>query len=137
MTRVKFVSREKYSVFLKRAAQYHTTMESAYNTGDYDACVGSAVHCTISIVDAISVRMLGRKSSAQNHMEIVLMLKEVKTTNEMEKARVCDMLPRIIEMKTLAEYEDRNMSKADAEKTKQTCEKIYTFIITELKKMVI
>lgn len=134
MTRVKFVSRERYNVFLNRARQYKSAMEASYEQGDYDACIGSAVHCIIAVVDAISVLVLGKKSSAQNHNEIALMLKEIKTSNESEKAKTCDLLLQIIGMKTLAEYEDKNMSKAEAEKAKRICEKVYTFVVDEIEK---
>lgn len=134
MTRVKFVSREKYIIFLKRAEQYRNAMKTSYEHGDYDATVGSAVHCTISVIDAISVLVLGKKSSAQNHNEIVILLNEIKTTDESEKSRVRGFVVQIISMKTLAEYEDNNMSKANAEKTMHLCEKVYVFIDGEIQK---
>ncbi|MFH0884952.1 MAG: HEPN domain-containing protein, partial [Candidatus Micrarchaeota archaeon] len=119
----------------ERAKQYYTSMEDAYGKGNYDACTGNAVHCAISAVDAFTVMKLGRKSSAQNHNEIILLLKEARTTDEAEKARVCEKLYELLSMKTIAEYDDRQLSKADADRARTLCEKIYSFLESEVERM--
>jgi HEPN domain-containing protein len=127
MTRTKSVSREKYEVFWKRARQYQDSMEDSFSRGAYDACVSHAVHCAISSIDAITVLRIGKKSSAQNHNEIVMLLKDTRTHDESEKGKIIDSIFRLIEMKTLAEYEDKSMSKGDAEKAVDFCKKVFNF----------
>jgi HEPN domain-containing protein len=132
MGRVKAVSRDRFAVFLGRARQYLDSMDGALGRGDYDACVGNAVHCAISALDVLAVKMLGRKSSGQNHTEAFLLLKEIKALQESEKSKVSDAALELIGMKTAAEYDDKAMSKADAEKAARLCRRVFGFAEKEL-----
>ncbi|MBU0591713.1 HEPN domain-containing protein [Candidatus Micrarchaeota archaeon] len=131
----KNVSRERYLIFKKKADEYYAGMEKEYGNGRYNNCVTMGVHCTISYVDAFTVYKLGTKSSAQNHAQAINLLKDAKALDEKEKARVCNLLSQIIEMKTPAEYEDRKISKAEAQKTKHLCESIQKFFEKEFEKI--
>jgi hypothetical protein len=128
------VSHEKFIVFRDKAEEYYQTMKDAYDRNHYSACVANAVHCCICITDAFTVIRLGKKSAAQNHIEAVTLLKEARATDEAEKSRISDKLHELINMKTPAEYEDRKMSKAEAEKAKSLCEKIYLFLKYEIQR---
>ena len=132
MTRMKSVSRDRFAVFWRRSGQYRDSMRGSFSKGAYDACVSHAVHCAISAMDAVTVLRIGKKSSAQNHNEIVLLLKDTKSLNESEKGKIIDSILRLIDMKTLAEYEDKAMSKADAEKAVNHCTKVFDFAKTEI-----
>jgi len=132
MPRTKEVPKERFKIFKDKAGEFYTSMEDAFDRGNYDACVSNAVHCAICIVDALTVSRLGKKSSAQNHIEAALLLKETKTSDENEKARMLPRLHALLELKTLAEYEDRTMSKSEAEKAIGHCNKVYAFIKREL-----
>jgi len=128
------VSREKYVHFRDKAVEYYETMKDAHEKGKYNACVSNAVHCVICSVDAFTVFRLGKKSASQNHAEVVLLLKETRTSDESEKSRLCQKVLQLIEMKTPAEYEDRKMSKAESEKAVSLCEKIHSYILGEIRK---
>lgn len=132
MTRTKTVPRDRFMVFSNRAKQYHDSMDVAYQKDAYDACVSHAVHCAISSLDALSVKLIGKKASGQNHNEIVLLLKEEKITQELEKTRIIDAMLSLIEMKRVAEYDDKAMSKADAEKAMNLCRKVFAFAEKEI-----
>jgi len=134
MARVSSVSREKWKIFWEKAGEFLRTMRQAHEKGDYNASVANAVHCGISASDAFSVIRLGRKSSGQNHAEAILLLKEARTSDESEKSRVCEKLYQLLEMKNPAEYEDRRMSKAEADRAASLCEKVYSFISSEIKR---
>ncbi len=134
MTRMKTVSKEKYRVFEERAEQYGESMEEAYKKGKYEVCAGNAIQCAISAVDALSVLKLGRKSAGQNHNEVILLLKEIKTSNEEEKNRVCNDLYRLLESKTDVEYGDTKTSKATAEEARHLCRKIHLFVLNEIER---
>ncbi len=137
MTRLKIVSRERYTIFKEKAEGFYEGMLSefslaAHDSKRYNNCVSMAVHCAISWVDALTVYRLGKKSADSNHASAIILLKEARTSNEEEKARICQHLYTLIEMKTPAEYEDRRISKAEAEKSVQLCKKIDHFIRNEL-----
>ncbi|GEM_PF-2430036 len=139
MTRIKTVSREKYIIFKEKAEAFYEAMLSEFEATKHDnkravSCVSAAVHCAISWIDALAVFKLGRKSSDSNHIAAVVLLKEIKTTNEAEKTRICEDLYYLIEMKTPSEYEDTRISKGDAEDAVHACKKIHNFLKTELEK---
>ncbi len=134
MTRTRIVSRERYKVFMSRAEQFREAMNFSMSNGDFDACVSNAVHCGISASDALTVLKLGKKSAAQNHIEAVILLKEVQTSDDSEKAKVCDRLQELINLKTPAEYDDRAMSKSEAEKAQRLCNKVFDFVKKEMEK---
>ncbi len=133
MTRTKVVSREKYRGFRDKAEGFYAGMLSEFEAATqdprrYNNCVSLAVHCAISWVDALTVFRLGKKSSDSNHASAIALLKEAQTPNEEKKAGICNDLYQLIEMKTPAEYEDRQPSKADAEKAVHLCKKIHKII---------
>jgi len=132
MTRTKNVARDRYTVFWNRAMQYDESLKGAFENGAYDAAVSHAVHCAISAIDAVSVLRIGKRSSAQNHNEIAILLKETKTHDESEKGKIIESLSRLIEMKAIAEYEDKPMSKSDAEKAMNQCRKVFAFAEEEI-----
>ncbi|MBI5227997.1 hypothetical protein HY988_05400 [Candidatus Micrarchaeota archaeon] len=139
MTRLKVVSREKYVIFKEKAEAFYDAMLSefnfaAQNPGRYTTCVSSAVHCAISWVDALTVYKSGKKSSDSNHASAIILLKGIPTSNDQERARICQHLLTLIELKNPSEYEDRRISKAEAEKAVQLCKKIDRFIRDELQR---
>ena len=134
MTREKFVPRTFYSNYVKKAAEFYDSMEYSFSKGNWDACVSSAVHTAISIIDAIAVQQLGRKSSSQNHMEAYFLLIDVKTSDENRKSNLKQDFSDLLGLKTPSEYEEKLLSKADAERAVNKCKKIYSFILEEIKK---
>ncbi len=134
MTRQKFVPRHLYPNYVKKGAEFYDSMEYNLQKENWDACVSSAVHTAISIVDAIAVQQLGRKSSAQSHAEAYFLLNDVKTSDENRKSNLKNDLMDLINLKTPAEYEEKLMSKADAERAVNKCKKVYSFILDEIKK---
>ena len=135
MTRVKHVSREKYNGFVEKAEQYYTGMKSEFKEGRPNNSVTMAVHCAISWTDAFTVYRLGRKSSSQSHGEAVSLLKDAKSSDEKKKAQIMKNLLVLIDMKTPAEYEDGILSKNDAKRAINLCEKIRAFFINEFEKV--
>ena len=134
MTRQKIVPRQFYTNYVKKAEQFYGDMEDSFQKQRWDACVSHAVHTVISIVDAIAVQKLGKRSSSGNHIETILFLDEVKTTDENKKSNLKNDIMDLIDLKTPAEYEEKLMSKGDAEKAMHKCKKVYSFILEEIKK---
>ncbi len=135
MTRQKSVSRDKYSVFEYRAEEYLEMMDLAFEREKYEVCAGAAIHCAINIIDALLVLALGRKSSGQNHNEVILLLTEVRGGDEQERKRVCNYLYELLELKTPVEYGDKKTSKKVAERAMHLCNKIKNFAIGEIERI--
>lgn len=135
MTRQKVVSKEKYEVFEYRANEYYDMMHDSFEKGKYEVCAGNAIHCAINSVDALLVLALGRKSAGQNHNEVILLLKDVKVSNDEERRRICDYLYKLLELKTPVEYGDKKTSKKTAETAMNLCRKIHFFTVEELDRL--
>ena len=134
MTKIKDVRRQFYSNYVKKAEEFYDTMETAFQKQHWDACVSSAVHTVISILDAIAVQQLGKRSSSQNHLQAVLLLNDIKTHDENRKSNLKNGVMELINLKTPSEYGEKLMSRAEAKKAMDICEKVYTFIVGEIKK---
>ena len=128
---MKEVSRERYKGFKEKAEQYYAGMVVEYDAGRPNNCVTLAVHCAISWVDTFTVYKLGKKSSAQSHIEAITLLKEAKALDEKEKQTIAVSLYELIEMKTPAEYEDGILGKKDAQRAMHLCKKIRDFFKKE------
>jgi uncharacterized protein (UPF0332 family) len=135
MTRQKIVSREKYGVYEYRANEYYDMMYDAFEKGKYEVCAGNAIHCAINSVDALLVLALGRKSAGQNHNEVILLLKDVRASDEEERRRVCDYLYKLLELKTPVEYGDKKTSKKTAKMAMSLCKKIHLFTMGEIERL--
>jgi len=135
MTRTKYVSREKFKGFRKKAEEDHEGMKSEFEQGRHNTAVILAVHCAISWTDAFTVYKLGKKSSSQSHGEAIVLLKEAKAYDEKNKAQTCRDFLQLIQLKTPAEYEDGILSKKDAEKAIYLCRRIRKFFIDEFEKI--
>jgi uncharacterized protein (UPF0332 family) len=135
MTRQKIVSREKYEVYEYRANEYYDMMYDAFEKEKYEVCAGNAIHCAINSVDALLVLALGRKSAGQNHNEVILLLKDVRASDDEERRRVCDYLYKLLELKTPVEYGDKKTSKKTAEKAMGLCKKIHLFTMGEIERL--
>lgn len=134
MTRIKLVPREKFRGFWKKAEEDYEGMRSEFEHGRHNTAVILAVHCAISWADAFTVRKLGKKSSSQSHGEAIILLKEAKASDEKAKAQVCRDFLQLIQLKTPAEYEDGILSKSDARRAVNLCEKIRVFFIKEFER---
>lgn len=134
MTKQKFVSREFYKNYVQKATEFYDEMEDAFSRGHWNACVANAVHAAISSVDALAVQRLGKKNSAESHVEAVVLLDDIKSSDENRKSNLKYEIIELVKMKTPSEYEERLMSKADAERAVNRCKKIYSFILGEIKK---
>ncbi len=133
MGRVRQISKSEWPVFWNRATSYYKTLQAVRQNRD-DACVGISVHCSIAAIDAFTTFTLGERSAGQSHNEAILLLKKAKANDENEKSGVCQKLVGLISLKNVGEYEDRNPSKAEADRAVAACEKIYRFVESELKK---
>lgn len=113
-------------VYLKRAIQYATSMNNSFDRGDWDACVSHAVHCVISVQDALCVHRKGERYKGINHMEAATLFKNLIQSDDHQKAarRVFDLF----RMKTDAEYGDRAMTTKEAGIAKLHAERFLSYV---------
>lgn len=74
---------------------------------------------------------LGERSSSQSHEDAARLLKKINLDPK-ELSSKTKQFMNLLSMKTLAEYDDRLMTKSDAEKARKNCERIYLWVKTQL-----
>ena len=106
------VPRERHATYRKKAREFLNAMETALNSGDWDAAGLNAVHCAISAADALTVYYGGVRSAGESHHDAVALLeRHVKDEQIGPKAKT---LAKIVSFKNLAAYEDREMTESEA-----------------------
>jgi len=106
------VERSRYKIYLKRAEDFYATMESAFARGNWNSAGLEAVHCAISITDAILVYLASVRSSSEDHDDVTELLKQRVTTPG--AAQKIHHLEMILALKHDIEYGVRDFSQREA-----------------------
>ncbi|HII39789.1 MAG TPA: hypothetical protein HA326_01055 [Thermoplasmata archaeon] len=112
--RTRAVSKEKYVIYMKRSSEFQSIAETAMDKGFWDVAVANAVHAGISMADALAVYYLGLRSAAQEHGESIQLLYRIGVDRK-ELERNTKHLTDLLDVKSLAEYEERSLKSDDAE----------------------
>ncbi|MBI2675864.1 MAG: HEPN domain-containing protein [Candidatus Aenigmarchaeota archaeon] len=113
-------------IYLVRAEQYSRSSEASFKNGDWDACVGNAVHCAISAQDAFCIQMKAQRYKGQDHREAAEFFSGLLQNEEHRKA--CQRLFTLIQTKTDAEYGDRQLKEKDAQQAKLDAERFLAYV---------
>ncbi|HDP69597.1 MAG TPA: HEPN domain-containing protein [Actinobacteria bacterium] len=105
--------KDNYLNYLKKAQEFFQTMQTAYESGNWNSVGLEAVHCVISVNDALLVFFGGIRSVSSNHVDAVRLLSEIIDTDEARKNS--NHLRRVIAKKNIIEYENRLFTKREAE----------------------
>lgn len=117
-------------VYLARAEQYFRAMNDSFKNGDWDACVGNAIHTVISSQDALCIHLKGQRYKGTDHREAATFFKTLSQSDEHKKA--FQRLTRLIKTKTDAEYGDTNLTEKDAQFSIKDAERFLGYIKTML-----
>lgn len=129
--RTRTVTRTRHTIYLKKARQFLNAMKSSMTAGDWDAACLNAVHCAISSADALLVHYAGVRSAGESHFDVLSLLKQhVKDPQTNQKAQA---LGKIIEYKSAAAYEDRELMEADAKEVEKLAERFFEWAKSKLK----
>ena len=109
--KVKSVPRESYKVYHTRAIQLYETMQHTVTTRRWSALGVNAVHCAISLNDALTVFNLGQRSAGEDHHQAAELLFRLSLEGAATQAK---NFGRIIAKKTAVEYEERDFRENEA-----------------------
>jgi len=117
------IERSKYSIYLKKAQDFFDAMHQASLSNNWNAAGLAAVHCAISSNDALLVYFRGIRSTADNHLDAIELLRNCQEINQAED--MISRLRKIIGKKNLIEYEARPFLQAEAEEIIKHTERFY------------
>ncbi len=129
--RSKDVQRTLYSNFLKKSEECLKAAKNSLNSKEYNASAIAAIHCCIAGCDSMCVYNLGRRSLGENHNDAVKLFKTIRE-NDAELDRNANRISRILNLKNMAEYEERLVSGKEAEKILKDCERLIEYVKTQL-----
>ena len=126
------IDRTQYMNYQKKSEEFYMSMLQAEKTERWNAVGLNAVHCAISIADALLVKFSGTRSISSNHMVVVDLLKQNLNIKDIDNK--LNALLRILAKKSLIEYDSVPFSKSDASDIAKQAERFYLWAREELLK---
>lgn len=130
-SRIVAVEKSQYLNYLKKADEFYASMIQAEKSGHWNAVGLGAVHCAISITDALLVKFSGVRSIETDHMMVVNIIKQNLTLKGIDEK--LSILRRILAKKSLVEYDSAVFTKNDAIDIMKQAERFYVWGREELR----
>ena len=131
--KTRLMDKGKYKNFLKKAEEYNHAMRACYDGGLWNACVGNAIHCAISSIDALTVFYLGLRASGERHTDVTKLLPRLPLERREVETKT-DQFTMLLSIKNAAEYDDRLMNETDAHKAITSCDRIFSWVKEKTKR---
>jgi HEPN domain-containing protein len=125
------VTKERYLNYLRESDEFHRSAEEAARRGDWTAAVSNAVHSGISAADALTTFYAGERSTAQDHDGVLRLLATLGIDRD-EIDRNMRHLNSLLEVKNLAEYEDRLPRQGEAESALRNADRFRRWVLAKL-----
>lgn len=125
------VDRSSYSNYLKKALECHRAATQSFARGDWNAAAICTIHSCISACDALCAHALGLRHAGERHTDAATVFMSIRPADERYKANAA-RLRRVIDIKNMAEYEERLVFRKEAEKAIKDCERFVAFVRSEL-----
>lgn len=106
------VTEQEALSYLKKAEEFYLTMLEAFQKGRWNAAGLAGVHCAISATDAVLGKKARIRSSAENHLEAVQLLKQ--HIHDSNSGAQSQRLYRVLSEKGLVEYDSREFREPEA-----------------------
>jgi len=124
------LDRSQYLNYQKKAQDFYKAMLQAEKSEYWNAVGLNAVHCAISISDALLVKFRGIRSLSKNHMVVVDILKQNLNLRDINSK--ISTLKRILAKKSLIEYDSAIFTKSDEQDIMKQSERFYLWAREEL-----
>ncbi len=109
--KTRVVDKRAYRSFLAKAADFGSMMDLALEEGKWNSAGLQAVHTVISASDAVIAYYGGMRSADLDHREVVGLLQDVMGETAASAGK---HVARVIAKKNLVEYEERQLTQAEA-----------------------
>lgn len=95
------------AIFLSKAAKLMEAAQQMLTGGNWEAAAVLAVHATISSCDALTARLLGRRHSGANHLDVLDLMDELPIADKRTLKSKARQVRETLVMKNKVEYQDR------------------------------
>ena len=129
--KTKAVAQSEYVIFWNRAEEFYESMQHAYQNRMWASVGLNAVHCVISVCDALLVKSQGLRAAGDDHMQAVELLGHASIEGiEKQKGTV----RRIIAKKNAIAYDNKEFRERDASDIFKQAERFYQWAFEYLNK---
>jgi len=125
------VEKSLYANYLKRAEECFHAAKNSFAAQEWNASTIGAIHAVIAASDAMCVYFLGKRNSSESHNEAAALFKAIKADDE-EINTNANRIAKVLSIKNMAEYEERLVFRAEAEKALKDCERFLEYVKTKL-----
>ncbi len=125
------VEKSLYTNYLKRAEECFHAAKNSFVAQEWNSATISAIHAVIAASDAICVYFLGKRNASENHNEAAALFKTIKADDE-EINTNANRIARVLNIKSMAEYEERLVFRVEAEKVLKDCERLLDYVKEKL-----
>jgi len=127
------VEKSLYANYLKRAEECCHAAKNSFEAQEWNSATISAIHAVIAASDAMCIYFLGKRNASESHNEAAALFKAIKADDE-EINTNANRIARMLGIKTMAEYEERLVFRAEAEKVLKDCERFLEYAKAKLPK---
>lgn len=117
------IDKSQYLNYLKKAEEFYVSMLQAEKAEHWNSVGLNAVHCAISITDALLVKFSGIRSIGSDHMAVTDLIKQNLNIRGIDDK--ISTLRRILAKKSLIEYDSTVFTKNDAVDIMKQAERFY------------
>lgn len=129
ISKVQLEEKSSYSIYIDRARQFYETMNIAQKCGRWSAVGLNAVHCAISINDALTVFFLKKRALGDDHRLAPDLLSELPIE---DVNNYVTNYKRILAKKNAIAYEGREFKQNEALDITRQTERFYQWAISHL-----
>jgi len=112
MVTEKSINPKIWQTYFSKAKEFFESMQDSFKTRKWNTVGLTAVHCVISLSDALLAHQAGIRNTSQDHRSIAQLLRKYIKHNETIKQE--KHLTMIIAKKNLIAYEGREFTEKDA-----------------------
>lgn len=128
MIRTKSVLKDSYKIFLKKSEEFLDAAKYALSKGNVNAAAGCAAHSTISALDALTAFYLRQRHAGERHEDAAHLLKEKGIAELDGREKAANQFRSVVGSKSLAEYEQREVFKGEAEESVKGAERFLNWV---------
>ena len=129
--KVRIEEKQSYRVFLDRSKQFYETIGISEKSGRWAAVGLNAVHCAISMNDALTVFFLKKRSISDDHRLAADLISEIPVEDVGGQA---NNYKRILAKKNAVAYEGREFRENEALEVAKQAERFYQWGLSKLPK---
>ena len=123
------VSQSQYKSHLNKAIDFYQGMKLSEDKGLWHSTGLNAVHCAISLSDALTIYYLSKRFSGDDHKQASELLSRIPVEGVAQQA---NNFKRIILKKHMIAYEEREFRKSEAAEIAQQTERFYRWGVSQL-----